>query len=493
MEKRESAVKIISIQCVVATVLVVLPLLVLGHFDYPSADDWSLGKLTSQAVRNGKGIIGVLRQAIDTVLLWREKGEPRYANAFLGALQPGIWGEHFYRITPWVMIGSLIFSEILLCAYLLRDEEGLNRKIVLPVVIPSLLIQVLCVPYPVETFYWWTGAINYTFIFSLSLILSVFFFVLMKGGKTKTQNVALICVSVVVAVVVGGDSYAASLSSVCLFAFLSFCLLLRDRKAFLRTLPITVTTAAGLVICLVAPGNQVRLNDEFGGATTGALHAILMSLWRTCTNIYSWTSIKIIVMIILVAPFLWQAVRRLKFCFRYPAGFTVFTLGIYASQIVATMYVDGSTGGRRMADVLYYAYHVWVLLNAGYWIGWIQRRKWIEKFSVLMAVKEWIKPRLTLWFCTVGVILAGIVGVMELKTLSTYRACVWLVKGYARDYAEAWEERLEILRDDSIMEVYFDPLPGGEELVFYTDLKQGENWVNKACADYYHKEYVGLK
>lgn len=218
-----------------------------------------------------------------------------------------------------------------------------------------------------------------------------------------------------------------------------------------------------------------------------------MSLWRTCTNIYSWTSIKIIVMIILVAPFLWQAVRRLKFCFRYPAGFTVFTLGIYASQIVATMYVDGSTGGRRMADVLYYAYHVWVLLNAGYWIGWIQRRKWIEKFSVLMAVKEWIKPRLTLWFCTVGVILAGIVGVMELKTLSTYRACVWLVKGYARDYAEAWEERLEILRDDSIMEVYFDPLPGGEELVFYTDLKQGENWVNKACADYYHKEYVGLK
>ena len=85
------------------------------------------------------------------------------------------------------------------------------------------------------------------------------------------------------------------------------------------------------------------------------------------------------------------------------------------------------------------------------------------------------------------------VGALELKSLSTYRACVWLVKGYAFDYAQAWEARLEVLKDDLIQEVYFDPLPGYEELVFYTDLQQGENWVNKACAEYYNKEYVGLK
>ena len=42
-------------------------------------------------------------------------------------------------------------------------------------------------------------------------------------------------------------------------------------------------------------------------------------------------------------------------------------------------------------------------------------------------------------------------------------------------------------------EVYFDPLPGYEELVFYADFQYGENWVNEACAEYYDKDYVGLK
>lgn len=493
MNKKENTTKLINILCVTVTVLVVLPLLILGHFDYPSADDWSLGKLTSQAVKNGEGIIGVLKQAVNTVFVWREKGEPRYANAFFGALQPGIFGEHFYRITPWIMIGSLFVFEILLCVYLLGDRSGGNRKFVLPIIIPSLVIQILCVPYPVETFYWWTGSINYTFIFALSLFLLILFLILRRGKTTKSQTLFLICISVIIAAVIGGDSYAASLSAVCLFAALSFWLLLRDRRAFLRTIPITVTTSAGLALCLIAPGNQIRLNEEFGGTTTGAVYAIWMSLWRTFTNIYSWTEIKILIMMLLIAPFLWKALKTVQYTFRYPILFTLFTFGIYASQIVATMYVDGSTGGRRMADILYYGYHVWVLLNEGYWIGWIQRRKWVEQCSVLMHLRNLLNRRLTLWFCVGGIILAGTVGIRELKTLSTYRACVWLVKGYARDYAQAWEERLEILKDDSVKEVYFDPLPGYEELIFYTDLKYGDNWVNKACAEYYNKEYVGLK
>ena len=494
MDKREKSIKIINILCIIASAFVVSPLLILGHFDYPSADDWSLGKLTSQAIRSGEGVIGVLKQAVDTVLLWREKGEPRYANALFGALQPGIFGEHFYRITPWVMIGSLFVFEFLLCACLLKDEKKETRKYILPIIVPSLLIQLLCVPYPVETFYWWTGAVNYTFIFGLSLLLTVLFLVLMRGGgKTKTQTVVLICSAGIVSAIVGGDSYAASLSSVCLFAVLSLWLLFRDRRAFLRTLPITVITSVGLGVCLLAPGNQVRLNNEFGGTTIGAFDAIIRSIWRTGTNIYSWTGIKIIFMIIMIFPFLWKALKNTKYTFCHPIFFTVFTFGIYASQIVATMYVDGSTGGRRMADILYYGYHVWVLLNEGYWIGWIQRQKLAEKFSILMRVKGWIGSRLALWFSIGGILLTGIMGLTELKTLSTYRACVWLVKGYARDYAQAWEERLEVLKDDSIKEAYFEPLPGYEELIFYADFQQGENWVNKACAEYYDKEYVGLK
>lgn len=389
------------------------------------------------------------------------------------------------------MIGSLFFSEILLCAYFIKGEG--NRKLVLPVVIPSLILQVMCVPYAVESFYWYVGSVNYTFVFSLSLVLLYLFLRLRDGNMKRWKKVFFMILGCLLAVVVGGNNYSASLSSACVFVSLSLVLLWKDKAAFVRTIPITVLEAAALALCLVAPGNRIRLDEEFGGTTTGAVYAITMSLWRSLTNIYSWTSVKMLLLMILAVPFLWKAMGRTKHSFRYPVIFTAFTFGIYASQIVATMYVDGSTGGRRMGDILFYGYHVWLLLNEGYWIGWIRGQKWAKENSVLRRMRDWFVPRPVLWFCVTGILLAGVVGVTELKTLSTYRACVWLVKGYARDYAQAWEERLEVLRDESVKRVYFDPLPGYEELVFYTDLQQGENWVNKACAEYYEKEYVGLK
>lgn len=482
----------ISVLCLVSFMVIILPLLILGYYDYPSADDWSLASITYHVLQDGGNIIDVLKSISETIMIWREKGEPRYASVFLASLQPGIFGEHFYRITPLLMIGSLSLSEIMFCFYLLKDSGKENKKYILPIIIPSLAVQMLCVPYPVETFYWYTGSVNYTFVFGFFIILITMFLLLAQNrmGKIKTRFV-LIC-SMVIALVVGGNNYATSLSSVCIFITLSVILFFNNKMAFWRTLPITLVTSIGLIVCLVAPGNQVRL-EEFGGTTRGAFYAVSMSLLRTGLNIYSWTTWKIVLMLILSMPFLWKALKEVCYSFRYPVIFTLFTFGIYASQIVATMYVDGTTGGRRMADILYYAYHVWVLLNAGYWMGWLQRKKNLGTLRFIGGAKEWIDRHLVVWFAGVGAILAIVICVTEIKESSTYRACAWLFKGYAKEYAAAWEERLVILNDESIKEVFFDPLPRLEEMVFYADFQPGENWINDACEVYYEKDYVGLK
>lgn len=495
MGRRNSDIKNINLICIFASVLIVLPLLILGHYNYPCADDWSFGAGPAQTFAEGESLWEILREAGRVVMLWREKGEPRYANAFLGALQPGIFGEHFYRIVPWIMIGSLIISETALCGYLLRDRNGENKKWILPIVLPTLALQILCVPYPEESFYWYTGSVNYTFIFSLSVLLLLIFLVLKRGGMRKSRTLLAILGGMLIAALVGGDSYAASLSAVCFFSAFSVILAIRDRRALLRTLPITIVTITGFLLCLTAPGNQSRLNSEFGGKTTGAVYAIIMSLVRTGTNIFSWTSLKIIIMIILILPFLWKAIKNIEGNFRYPLLFSIFSFSIYATQITATMYVDGSTGGARMADVLYYAYHVWLMLNVGYWIGWLQRKGGMERLAWYRKLAGALGRRLLTFFCTVGIILAVFMGATELRTLSTYKACAWLVNGTAREYAQAWEERLAVLHDESVKEVYFEPLPGYEgEMIFYADLQYDENnWLNKACAEYYNKNFVKLK
>lgn len=493
INRERTNVKVIALINIVMSIIVTAPLLILGHFNYPMADDWSFGARPHKIIKEGGNFFEVLKTAFDVVIEWRERGEPRYANAFFGAMNPGIWGEHFYRITPWIMIGSLFFAEILLCRYLLRDGKESGRDYSLTVAIPSLIIQILCVPFPTETFYWYTGAINYTFIFSLSLIQLMIFLQLKHGENSRGKTAVLIIIGCILSIFVGGDSYATSLCMVSTYGAISLGMLFRDRKALLRTLPLTVVTTIGLVICLVAPGNQVRLNTEFGGTTTGALHAVIMSLARSLLIIYSWTDLKILVMILLIAPFLWKALGKAAYMFQYPVVFTGFTFGIYASQIVATMYVDGTTGGGRMADILYYSYHVWLLLNVGYWIGWLQRKKIFADMMAAKKFKQWITDHLLVWFLAMGLLLAAIISATEIRQVSTYRACAWIIKGYAEEYAAAWEERLLILNDESVKEVYFEPLPGYTELVFYADFQPGENWVNNACEIYYDKDHIELK
>lgn len=482
----------IGIICIVALCMVVTPLLILGFYDYPCADDWSFGADVYQCIKSGGNIFEIIATVIEVVFLWRIKGEPRFANAFLGALQPGIWGEGFYWITPWLMIGSIIVSEITLACCFLKSQGRINIFKIIPIVVPSLMIQLLCVPYPVETFYWWTGAVNYTFIYSVSLILFVLFWNLTKEQNGKAAAIVKIVIGIILAVVVGADNYATSLSMVCLFVSFSIMLGIRKRKAFWKTLPITLVITFCLVICLAAPGNQVRLESEFGGSTIGAGNAVLMSLYRTALNIYSWTEPKIIIMLLLIAPFLWFALKETEYEFRNPALFTAYTFGLYASQVVATMYVGANTGGERMADILYYAYHVWILLNAGYWVGWIQRKQaaWPPALTGLRnAVRRVGTVR---WFFAMGILLTICMS-FGIKTTSTYRACAWLLKGDAKAYAEAWEERIKVLHDETVKEVYFAPLPGHSgDMIFYADFQSGENWINTACACYYEKDHVGL-
>lgn len=481
---------IIMLFCIAALCIVALPLLILGFYAYPIADDWSLGANVYHCIKRGGNIFEILGEAVNTAFLWRTN-EPRFSAVVFGALQPGIWGERFYWITSWLSVSSVILSEFLLVLFLLNSKGRHGIAMLIPVVVPSIMIQLMCVQFPAESFYWWTGAMNYTIIYSISLILFIIFWDLMNRQRKRGITVLLVVSGMILAVLVGGNNYATSLSMTCLFVSMSIMLLMKNRKALAKTLPITIALTACLVICLLAPGNQTRLEGEFGGTTMEPFSAIFQSLLHTASNIYSWTTWKIVFMLLLIAPFLWKALKDTNYQFKYPVLFTAYTYGIYASQIVATMYVGSNTGGGRMAAILYYAYHVWLLLNFGYWMGWLQRKQISWPITVL-RLKDRISGDLLQWFFIVGTILAISIG-FEIKTTSTYRACVWLVTGVAKEYADAWEERLEVLYDENVKEVYFTPLPGYDgEMIFYADFQVGENWINSACANYYGKEYVGL-
>lgn len=499
-ENRKLAV--INICFCAALLLVLMPLLMVSRYNYPSADDWSYGREAYEAIRSGGGLGVVLKISLETAARNYMNWEGRFMNAFFASLQPGIWGEQCYCMVAWLMLGSLVLGEMYFFYSLSSAKSGKNRLLWLPIAAATLTMQILYTPSVVESFYWYTGAVNYTFVFGLSLVLTALFVKLGTGEWRGWKYGIAALTACVLAVVVGGDNFSTSLSTLLLMLVLSLLWLGQNRRAFWRTWYIMLFTGASLGICLMAPGNAKRLEGNFGGSTTGnALGAVITSLTRTFTNIYSWTNIKIVLMLVLILPFVWLAVRNLSYEFRFPGLFTLLSFGIYASQITATVYVDGTTGGGRVAAILYYAYHIWLVGNVCYWTGWLQR---MRQKGVIRLPKRLEKPvrktaaavrRFLIPYCAVaGGILVLLIYTADLKQLSSYKAYRDWRQGWAQQYAREWEERLEILHDESITEVEFAPLSVYPETILYTDLQdeEGYTWVNKACASYYGKKRIKI-
>lgn len=487
---------LVNLGCLAALLLVVAPLLAVGRYNYPSADDWGFSMAGYKALQNGGNFWDVLIAAFKTVIEQRMSWEGRFSIVFLGALQPGIWGEKYYRISTWILLGSIVVSEVLLCRYLLagKNTKAQNKWFWLPVILPIMVLQILYTPAIVESFFWYNGSINYTFMYSMSLILFVLFLMLGRSELSKWKRVIIVLVACLLSVLIGGNNFATSLSCLLSLCVLEVVFFFTDKKAITKTFFVPLLMAVCLAFCILAPGSTIRVNANFGGETTGsAIGAVIASLVRSFWNIYSWTNIKVILVLVFTFPFVWKCVKNMNFSFKLPGLFTFLSFGLYASQCTATMYVDGTTGGGRMAAILYYSALLWVTCNFVYWLGWIARRE--NKVQKIFEKAGAVAGKYILPYCAVvGIVLVGVIYTYDLKELSSYKAYRDLKQGWAKQYAAEWDERLDILHDDTIDEVEFKPLSVYPETILYTDLqpKDGYQWVNTACAEYYGKKSITI-
>ena len=122
---------LIHIAWILALAVILWPLFTIAKYDYPSADDWSFGKYMYRAMQAGEGIAGVFHAIYQT--LAQNVWEARFSILILSALQPAAFGEHFYRITPYLMIGSVILSQFLLLRECIAGQAKENRWLILPI------------------------------------------------------------------------------------------------------------------------------------------------------------------------------------------------------------------------------------------------------------------------------------------------------------------------------------------------------------------------
>ena len=103
-----------------------IPIALISRYDYPCADDFGFSAYSHIAWQEDHSIPAVLGGAVRTVAERWYGWQGTFSSIFVMALQPGIWGELFYSLVPWIMIGAMSASTLYFLHVVLRNRSVPN-------------------------------------------------------------------------------------------------------------------------------------------------------------------------------------------------------------------------------------------------------------------------------------------------------------------------------------------------------------------------------
>ncbi len=456
-----------------------VPLLLLGGYAHPAADDYSYGLFTHTALQQGTSLLGAVWR---TVKGYYTGWQGTYSAIAMMTLTPGIWGEQFYWLTPVVMIGAVAVGTFKLTDTLLRRMGGCSWRAVLAAGCAMTLLAVELVPYPLHSFYWWNGAVYYTFTYGLMLLWADRLLVL-RLEKSVRQAVWPLVSALLLSVFLGGSNYVSGLFAAVLGAvFCLFCLI-RQRNKLPAALVIEIVLGGCFVFSMIAPGNAVRQSGLEGYSAINSVAWAVLKAGRDC---FRFLSPVLAAALLLAVPFLYHLAGKTKFKFRFPLLFLVFAFLVFATQNAPHYYAAGTAGPERLRNIVFYAY-LWLLpICEFYVLGWVRRR---------FAPHEWLKARAgqVAVGCLTALLVISCVGMGVQGRLSSTEAVRELTSGEAAAYDAEMNARYSLYHDPARPDVTVEPVKARPKLLYWNDITPSMyDWTNQAVSNYYGKTSIVL-
>ena len=185
--------------------LSLVPVLWLGQYARAGADDYCYGIAVHRALQEG----GSLLEAVwHTISGYYQSWQGTFSALAFMSLTPCSWSEGAYWITPVVMLVSLAGGTFYLSGVLCRRLLGGSRRDGILVALALLFPSIQCLAQPLHSFYWWNGAVYYTFTYGLSLFYLAGLTGLFLPGRPRPRALA---VGALLGILVGGSNYASAL------------------------------------------------------------------------------------------------------------------------------------------------------------------------------------------------------------------------------------------------------------------------------------------
>lgn len=496
-------------------VLTLVPIAFIARHDLPSADDFGYTAASHAAFLQTGSVLAAIRAAAATaVQIWHE-WQGTFASVFLMALQPGVFNDSLYAITPLIMVGTLFAGVFGLCRTVLCRVFGADKASANICALFVMLFAVQCAPSAIEGFFWFNGAVFYTFSFGLSaLMFSLLISFSLADSpaasaaakpRRRAAQPARLLACFLLAVFVGGGNYVTALGSLLLYLLLFFLLILQKNKQWKWIILPFFVFALCFALSALAPGNAVR---SAGFADTpSAAKTVVLALLNAPALAAGWMTLPLAVGLCLLGPVLWRMAVRSAFAFRFPLLVSLVSWGFLAANLCPTLYAMGSIGDGRTVNLYYYTFLLLLVFNLFYWFGWVAGKTRAfclvpgagagaapQKTTFPQAALGWMRRHALSGISGLAAaFLLVVIMVGAQQDLTSYIALRSVASGEAAAYSAQMRQRVALLEDPAEKEVYLPALTVRPRLLFYVELgADPEYWSNKRIATYYGKDKVYL-
>ena len=149
-----------------------------------------------------------------------------------------------------------------------------------------------------------------------------------------------------------------------------------------------------------------------------------------------------------------------------------------------------------MQTIIFYSYMLLMLINIGYWMGWLRRK--INSLAALRT-EQWETlynafRSYLIYYCAVMLLFyAASLPFYGYQTATSVSAYYALRSGAAAQYRAEQRARHAMLENSELTELGLPELSVKPYLLFFDDIEEDpDDWKNSAAADFYGKQKLWL-
>lgn len=423
-----------------------------GLYVYPQGDDFEYGAYAHQAIEAGYGLQGALGGAAKMVAKSYQIWQGTFSSIFLMALQPGIWGEKYYHLTPLFLIGLLLSALFFFMDSLFRKVCGAKKREVFLLFLMAAFLMTQLVPAQVSAFYWWNGAIHYTGAIAFLLYMVSFVIRAAVGTSKKKFYITAACVA---AVMVGGGNLVTALIGSVLVIYALIAVGISKRRELLKyILTPGMALASAFIINIAAPGNWIRQGNSGEIIEYGVIGSIIKS-FEVCTEyaLGEWIDIFWILMVLSAMPLLAKIASRFRFSYPLPGIVSLAAFCMLSAMYTPQLYAIGEWDTGRIQNIIYDMFIIETLVLEFYWLGWIQKQNALS-WDIGMTWK---------WYAAcsaAGMAAFVLTAAADPESMTSSAVLAAVSNGEAQEYADAIQENIRKIKrspDDELIQIQEPP------------------------------------